>query len=241
MIGYSIETPIISIFYVWVFGHITTYGQTDRLTMFSYTHSDVVTDSHKSFSNVSCGCESWTGLLCLSIRWRTGRFVGEPAWRRCTSAPTVSAWCRIVVAGVCTDKCEAHEGHDEMRTPRGRPPTELWQLNCDNWQLNCEKSGTETCVPEALALVAKCWLARVMHDVLCHRFEHVDMLPWFSCGAPSLARVVEWIIARPGESQNWRRTMGDCLLFVILTANAVCGVVTDCMCASLISCNRMYI
>lgn len=89
--GYSIETPIISIFYVWVFGHITTYGQTDRLTMFSYTHSDVVTDSHKSFSNVSCGCESWTGLLCLSIRWRTGRFVGEPAWRRCTSAPTVSA------------------------------------------------------------------------------------------------------------------------------------------------------
>ena len=67
MIGYSIETPIISIFYLWVFGHITTYGQTDRLTMFSYTHSDVVTDSHKSFSNVSCGCESWT---C--------RFVGEP-------------------------------------------------------------------------------------------------------------------------------------------------------------------
>ncbi len=33
------------------------------------------------------------------------------------SAPT------SVVAEVCTDKREAHEGHDEMRTPRGRPPT----------------------------------------------------------------------------------------------------------------------
>ena len=32
MIGYSIETPIISIFYVWVFGHITTYGQIPDVT-----------------------------------------------------------------------------------------------------------------------------------------------------------------------------------------------------------------
>ena len=54
------------------------------------------------------------------------------------------------------------------------------QLNCDKGIVTvelCEKSGTETCVPEALALVAKCWLARVTRDVLCHRFEHVDMLP----------------------------------------------------------------
>ena len=32
---------------------------------------------------------------------------------------------QLNAAEVCSDKCEAHEGHDEMRTPRGRPPTEL--------------------------------------------------------------------------------------------------------------------
>ena len=31
--------------------------------------------------------------------------------------------------------------------------------------------------------------------------------------------------------------MGDCSLFVILTANAVCGVVTDFQYASFFSCN----
>ena len=175
--------------------------------MFSYR--DFLTESHMSISNVSCGCESCGRDSCAC------RYVGEPAWRRCTSAPTVSAWCWILVAGVCTDKCEAHDGHEEMRTPHGRPPIELWQLNCDDWEV-----GEKVCAGSA------CPFSEMQLD-MGHEWPSVSsveacssMLPRFSCGAPSLARVVEWIIARPGESHNWRRTYG--WLFAVCDPDSKC-------------------